>query len=348
MLSEDEQLLSLYREIRCLHRGKNVYLIQHITTKQVFVKKILSVYDENLYLTLKSSHIPGTPKIFHVIRDGHKLIVIEEYIRGTALSDFISRRGPLDLDTALHITLKLCDILSSLHSLRPPVIHRDITPSNVLITSSLDVFLIDFNASRQYRRNRKRDTILMGTDKYAAPEQFGFCQSDARTDIYSLSVLLNVMLTGFPPGEFLYRGKISKVIERACSMEPGKRYPSVKVFKKLLLNPGYYMIPIGFRSRNPIRALAGAIGYIFLGWLCFSAGFEGIYRTGPLMLCRGFTFAAVLSCIALCSNFMRITERLPLARSEIKPLRIAGTLIWCFISFTGLFLILAVILSLIS
>ena len=100
----------------------------------------------------------------------------------------------------------------------PPIIHRDITPFNILITSSLDVSLIDFNASKQFKKNKKKDTLLMGTQNYAAPEQFGFFQSDARTDIYALANLLNIMLTGFTPGAFLYQGTLSKVISKATSM----------------------------------------------------------------------------------------------------------------------------------
>ena len=259
MLSEDEHILALFRQVRSLDNHKNISIIQHIHTKQVFIKKILSIYDEQLYLALKDSHISGTPKIFHVIKDGSKLIVIEEYIRGTLLSDYINRNGLLDLDTSLHICLKLCDILSSLHSMSPPIIHRDISPFNILISSSLDVCLIDFNASKQFKKNKKRDTLLMGTPNFAAPEQFGFSQSDPRTDIYSLANLLNIMLTGFPSSSFLYQGPLSKVISKATSMDPNKRYPSVKRFRQLLLNPHYYFIPPGFRSKCPWKMILSSL-----------------------------------------------------------------------------------------
>lgn len=345
MLSEDEQLLSLYRQIRCLDNHKNISIVQHIHTKQVFIKKVLTIYDEQLYLALKASHISGTPKIFHVIKDGFTLIVIEEYIRGTLLSDYINRNGILDLDTSLHICLKLCDILSSLHSMSPPIIHRDITPFNILITSSLDVSLIDFNASKQFKKNKKKDTLLMGTQNYAAPEQFGFFQSDARTDIYALANLLNIMLTGFTPGAFLYQGTLSKVISKATSMDPNKRYPSVKRFRQLLLNPHYYFIPAGFRSKCPWKMITASLGYIFIGWLCFNAEFEHVYDTGSLTLYRCFTFLSALISIALCFNYMEITDRLPIARSSNIFVKSIGILLWSLFSFVSLFFILALILS---
>ena len=113
-------------------------------------------------------------------------------------------------------------------------VHRDIKPENIMITNNGTVKLIDFNASRIYDKNKSSDTISLGTIGYASPEQLGINQSDARTDIYALGVLMNVMLTGKPPEIKLYNGKLKKVIVKCTQTIPDNRYKNVKELKRNL------------------------------------------------------------------------------------------------------------------
>ena len=145
---------------------------------------------------LQTRHFSGIPQIFYCAEENGTLILIEEYIKGSSLSKILDSSDFFSETEAAALIIRLCDILSPLHSLNPPVIHRDIKPTNILISSDGVPKLIDFNAAKQVLSEKTRDTILMGTVDYAAPEQYGFRQSDPRTDIYALGVLLNRILIG--------------------------------------------------------------------------------------------------------------------------------------------------------
>ena len=128
--------------------------------------------------------------------------------------------------------LQLCDALECLHIRFHPIIHRDIKPSNIVISSDGILKLIDYNAARRYERGATQDTRYMGTPGYAAPEQYGFFQSDVRTDIYAMGVVLNYMLTGRHISEETASGGLGRIVKRCTQLDPGKRYDSVTDVKK--------------------------------------------------------------------------------------------------------------------
>lgn len=111
----------------------------------------------------------------------------------------MEEHGVLSEENAAFVIRSLCDILHKLHGNLPPIIHRDIKPSNIIFSSDGVVKLIDFNAARELRAEQNEDTRLMGTRRFAAPEQYGFGQSDPRTDIYALGITFYYMLTGDYP-----------------------------------------------------------------------------------------------------------------------------------------------------
>jgi len=121
--------------------------------------------------------------------------MVREYFEGITLEDYIKDNGVISNYQARGIILKLCDILEYLHLQTPPVIHRDIKPQNIIYTSDGNVKLIDFGISRKYNPEGRNDTACLGTKEYALPEQFGFSQTDRRTDIYALGVLMVFLLT---------------------------------------------------------------------------------------------------------------------------------------------------------
>ena len=124
-------------------------------------------------------HIPAIHSFWE--EDG-KLVVLEEYIQGKTLDALLSK-GMLDEQEKIRIVLNVCDALSFLHSAKIPIIHRDIKPSNIMLTNDGIVKLIDYDAAKVFHRGKNEDTTLIGTVGRAAPEQFGFAQSDARTDV---------------------------------------------------------------------------------------------------------------------------------------------------------------------
>lgn len=234
---EVQSRLSFYRELAPLGDKENICLVKHVENEQIYVRKILDTYDADIYKLIQTAKVQNVPHIYECLESDGRLYVIEEYIQGITLEKFIEQYGTVNENTACRIAECLCQILDHFHNLNVPVIHRDIKPANVMLKgvftdTDVDmqgVYLIDFNTARHYNMMASRDTVLMGTRGFAAPEQYGFSQSDARTDIYALGVLINYMLTGRIVAEGIYQNdpRINWVIKRATDMSPDRRYQRV-------------------------------------------------------------------------------------------------------------------------
>lgn len=333
MKFEDKALLSFYEDITIIDNNSDVHLVRHIESNCLFIKKTISIYDKELYTTLKSLNVPGIPKIFLIAESDKELIVIEEYINGTTLEKYINDHGNFDEETAINIMKQICDILNFLHSLNPPIIHRDIKPSNIIISSNYNVTLIDFNAAKKYDENKSRDTILMGTADYAAPEQFGFGQSDARTDIYALGILLNIMLTGTTPKNKKYEGRLSTVISKCISIDPQKRYSSVKKLKKALFSTTINnFVPPGFRSRRIWKMILASLGYAYILYISYAIEVEDVNTASELFIYQVATFLILIFPIFIFANYIGISDILPLSRSRNTAIKMLGRLLWSAVS----------------
>ena len=352
MNSEDMAILSFYEEKATVSDKSEVFLVQHRETGRFYIKKHLSIYDRELYTSLKDMNIPGIPRIYHIAEDGNRLIVIEEYINGTPLSSFISEHGPFSACDAADIISNLCDILSVLHSCTPPIIHRDIKTSNIIISSDMQVTLIDFNASKKFDSGKNYDTCLMGTAEYAAPEQFGFSQSDARTDIYALGILLNILITGCFPKDVLCSGSAARVVTKCTQMDPARRYSSVFQLKSALryisdtpvkhLHP---FLPPGFRTMTWWKIIIALIMYPLLATLCLSLDLKDCNSVPQLYTERALIGAWMIFTVALCCNYLNLADRFPLTRSRIQLVRLLGMALWSFAAFASAALISVAIFS---
>ncbi len=155
--------------------------------------------------------------------------LLRESVEGETLLERCREEGPLSPRETCAIGVQICGILASLHQLDPPVIHRDIKAENIVYTPEGQCVLIDFGIARFYREAKEtcRDTQVSGTQFAAAPEQFGYAQTDPRSDIYSLGVLLHELATGktdlregtLPPD-------LRRVVNRCTRFDPKDRYPS--------------------------------------------------------------------------------------------------------------------------
>lgn len=135
---------------------------------------------------------PNIPKIYEIFQNEDDGIIIEEFISGETLESKLEN-GFLPEEKVIKYSVQILNALQEIHQRN--IIHRDITPSNILISSDDVIKLIDFGISRNWKENQKKDTNILGTVGYASPEQFGFQQTDITTDFYALGVLINVMLT---------------------------------------------------------------------------------------------------------------------------------------------------------
>ena len=140
MTLEEESRLSFYKELTVIDDKKNVILVQHIDTKELFVKKRLDIYSKDVYEQLAHTYVYGIPVIKECIEDEGSLVVVEEYIQGKNLKQLMDEHGLFTEQQAYQIALELAQILTGLQSLSPPVIHRDIKPSNIIIEKT-DIFI---------------------------------------------------------------------------------------------------------------------------------------------------------------------------------------------------------------
>ncbi len=250
--------ISYYHKIADLNQEHGIYLVQHIETGEICVRKDMTVYNRCVYEQLQTAPIPGIPCIYHLHEDKEKgiLTVIEEYVPGMTLEQYLQERGPMTEQKAADCGLQLCAVLARLHESMPPVIHRDIKPSNIIRREDGSYVLIDLNAARQYAdgsgttgkelfgnsalqgsdSGKERDTRLLGTVGFAAPEQYGFGQSSPRSDIYAMGKLLERLLRGSGEATKNERTspsrKMSQIIERCTQIDPQDRYASVRELQK--------------------------------------------------------------------------------------------------------------------
>ncbi len=219
------------RTERVLNRDGNTYIRKYFPLDIPVAK--------NEYRLLSQLNHPALPLVYDYYELSGKGVLVEEYIEGMKLSDIINTFGALSEPKAIDITKKLCAVCLYLHKQRPaPIIHRDIKPDNIICPPDGSVKLIDFGAAREYKDSSSKDTVYVGTIGYAPPEQFGFGQTDVRSDVYGIGMTLLNMLTGKTPerGQKVSLANtnisvdIQRIIHKATQFDPAKRYRSVDVF----------------------------------------------------------------------------------------------------------------------
>ena len=234
MTLEEESRLSFYRELTVLDEKKNIVMVQDIRNSELCVKKTLDIYSRDVYEQLASVRIEGVPAVKECVADDGKLIVVEEYVQGRSLKQILDEQGLLNEEQAYEIAVQLVDILVRLHQLEPAIVHRDIKPSNIIIEKNGHVNLIDFNAARHVNADKNEDTRMLGTVYFAAPEQFGFGQSDERTDIYGLGATINYIMTGDKPGAGIAECIFSDILKKCLMVDAKDRYQSAEELRGVL------------------------------------------------------------------------------------------------------------------
>lgn len=227
VLSEFENIIAeQFSFVKALRNSENksVVVLRHKNLgTQIVVREFSG--DGSVYGLLKNVSHPNLPVVYSVEQNEGRCKVIEEYIDGITVADVLGS-GLYTPQGASEVVKAICAALDLLHSL--DIIHRDIKPENVMVDSSGTVKLIDFDAARVFKSYQPKDTSFIGTAGFAAPEQYGINQTDPRSDIFALGILLNVMLTGEHPSKQLYSGRLTKVIEKCINLDPNKRFASAK------------------------------------------------------------------------------------------------------------------------
>lgn len=189
---------------------------------------------------LKRLQHPMLPRIVDIFEDRDCIYIVEDFVEGITLDGLLKQQKKVDEPQGLQWLRDLCGVLTYLHGQRPhPIIYRDMKPSNIMLQPDGSLKLIDFGIAREYKQESNADTTYIGTKGYAAPEQFGKAQTDARTDIYSLGVTMYHLLTGKSPYEPPYQfvpvrqlvpelsHGIEYILNKCVQSEPADRYQTV-------------------------------------------------------------------------------------------------------------------------
>ena len=219
-------LQEVYKKLDKLgeNQNKETWLVKSNIDKKLYIWKEIELEMTVIYQKLKMVSSKNLASIMELVRIDDRAIVIEEYISGDMLQELI-QSGRLREGMAVNIILQLLEVLSVVHGQN--IVHRDINPGNVLLSTDGVVKLLDFGIAREPKEGQGKDTTILGTAGYAAPEQFGFQQTDGRSDIYSVGVLFYVMLTGrLPDGNIYCQPRYQNFIRKCISLEPRERYQS--------------------------------------------------------------------------------------------------------------------------
>lgn len=343
MKSEDMLELSFYQEIAYVSQSHHISLVQHVETGKFYVKKVLSTYNKHVYQMLKIHTFKNIPQIYDCFEDDGRLVVIEEFINGSGLHEILGQRETLPLKEVLKLMIELCNVLSPLHKMEPPIIHRDIKPSNLLISGDGVLKLVDFNAAKQFEDGKKTDTVLIGTVNYAAPEQYGFSQSDARTDIYAIGVLMNQMLTGKMPADDMYTGPMGKIIKKCISMDPKWRYRSCEDLRKALSHVDVLLkkaeerkqrgrrlreyLPPGFRTGKLWKMAISVVGYGLIAFISVTLEPNKHITITMMHFSRFYCFLMLFSTVLFLCNYLGIHRFCPWQKNASLGSKVLGVII---------------------
>lgn len=233
------------------------------------VKQSLMV-EINLLKKLKHK---GLPSIVDIIDQQDNYLIVMDYIEGITLENIMQEDGVQPQEKVVDWAIQLCDVLQYLHTRKPAIIYRDMKPSNIMLRSDGSVVLIDFGTAREFKERHVEDTTCLGTQGYAAPEQFGgMGQTDERTDIYSLGATMYRLVTGHNPSEPPYEmypithwnprlsTGLEGIIAKCTSKDPKSRYQSVQEVRYALEHYRDLDLDSIRRYRRNLRILLAAGG----------------------------------------------------------------------------------------
>lgn len=215
------------------------WAVKEINKKTVEYSETVNEYRTltEINIMKRLSH-PSLPRIVSVIDEPGTLCVIMDYIEGESLDRILQMYGSQDEENVVAWTLEICDVLSYLHHQDPPIIYRDMKPSNVMLTQEGHIKIIDFGIAREYKTDRN-DTLPLGTRGFASPEHFSK-HTDVRSDVYTVGVTMYQLLTGHDPSKPPYKimpirevnpglsTGLEKIINKATRLNPDERYQTIQ------------------------------------------------------------------------------------------------------------------------
>lgn len=219
-------------KVRDVYLGTFYAMKRYITSDPANKEHLLEGMEKELNALKHCSH-PVLPKIFNLIKEEESFFLIMEYVEGINLKEYVAKKGTLKKKMLKNVMEQVCSGLYYLHSLEPPIIYRDLKPSNIILKDDGSIKLIDFGIAKRYSRD-VADEVALGSRGFAAPEQFGDARgvglfnTDIRTDIYGIGTTMYYLLTKRSYRERVFslkvRGSVKKIIRKCTQVNPDKRY----------------------------------------------------------------------------------------------------------------------------
>ena len=189
--AQDLQFLRAFRAIKEMHDA-------HLNPQEK--QEAVTAFQQEAQILARLIH-PNLPRIYDYFEERQRWYLIMDYLDGETLDKVLARtpKGKLSVEKVISYALQLCKVLNYLHTQVPPIIFRDLKPSNILITHDDHLYLIDFGIARIFKPGKAQDTMALGSPGYAAPEQYGKEQTTTLADIYSFGATLHHLLSGLDP-----------------------------------------------------------------------------------------------------------------------------------------------------
>lgn len=341
-----EYKLSKYKEIEPLSAKGTTVLVYDTVERQLFVKKVVNEKIYKIYKKISDIECKYMPKIIDTIKVDDEYIIIEEFIKGDSVDYLIKQNGVFSEEKAVSYIIDIGEALKQIHGRN--IVHRDITPNNVIIDENDRAVLLDFDIARMEDKSESRDTTLLGTAGFASPEQYGFAPTDTRGDIFSMGALLNFMLTGDVVQKKIYtKTGLYNVISKSIQIDPENRYNRIEEFiidvsaycpekivteknSKLLYKITYHLP--GFRTNIIYKKVIAIILYFVFLWDAYNTIFyrEVSFKEGLKEVF--FTFLLFIFPMWFFGARGRIMKKIPMLR-ELKtiPRFIAAAVLYFFL-----------------
>ena len=250
-----------YKALRALNTSGTVMLAENTADGIKYVLKELSGESAAIYRRI--SELPpqeNLMRVCEILPHGERSVAVCEYVEGQPLDELLSSGKTLHITALSHIISQLCNAVEHLH--RYGIIHRDVTPKNIILDESLHLTLIDFDISRKFSGNREQDTTLYGTEGFAPPEQYGFRETGFTADIYALGVIMKLMLNSCPDCSLAQEVMLRKITAKCTQFVPDKRYRSAGAVRRAV-SSSRFVVPAGISAAS-LAVLVGALAVLSL------------------------------------------------------------------------------------
>lgn len=239
-LQDGYSVLSCYYE----QEEKSCYLLQKKETKEKYIVKCRkeredrdSLQKEYEELGRLAERYPNLYQRAALHKADGYVYLLRTYIEGKNLEEYVAEDPYLRPERQLEILEEICQAVARLHAMDPVILHRDMKPQNLILDAGGHVHLIDFETAREYDGTKKKDTVFFGTEGSAAPEQYGYAQTDMRTDVFGIGKIAEYLYEEYQVGyDPLTEKRMQRIIKKATAFDPADRYQNVQALLLAIRN----------------------------------------------------------------------------------------------------------------